>query len=250
MFRLTDAVKQNARAASTPAMKLADGQAGVEELRNRLGLDRAPHVIEGYDISNISGTFAVAGMVCSVDGVPQKSRYRRFRIKTIEDSDDPGMMAEVVRRRFSRLAAEGGRLPDLVLVDGGITQWKAARCELEKLGLGRIAVAGLAKRFEEIYWSEEAPPLALPADSAALKVLQRLRDEAHRFAQAYHLKLRGKLIRESVLDEIPGIGPSKKKALFERFGSVRQIRKAAEEQIASVPGIGYELARAIVNRLK
>lgn len=250
LFFLTATTKQKARVAATPEMKREEGRAGVEQLKALLELEHTPHVIEGYDISNISGTFAVAGMVCSVDGIPQKNRYRRFRIKTVEGSDDPGMMAEVIRRRFSRLAAEGGKFPDLVLVDGGLTQWKAARTELGKLGLERVPAAGLAKRFEEIYWKEEGAPLDLPADSAALKVLQRLRDEAHRFAQAYHLKLRGRRIRDSVLDEIPGVGPSKKKALLERFGSVRQMAKASEEQIASVPGIGYELARAIVEGLR
>lgn len=250
LFLLTATVKQRARVVATPEMKREEGRAGVEDLQKLLELEHTPHVIEGYDISSISGTFAVASMVCSVDGIPQKNRYRRFRIKTVEGSDDPGMMAEVIRRRFSRLVAEGGQTPDLVLVDGGITQWRAARTELGKLGLERVPAAGLAKRFEEIYWRDEGTPLVLPADSAALKVLQRLRDEAHRFAQAYHLKLRGRRIRESVLDEIPGVGPSKKKALLARFGSVRQMAKAPEEQIASVSGIGYELARKIVEGLK
>lgn len=285
LFRLTEATRQKARVASTPEMKKEEGKAGVAELQSLLKMDHPPHIIEGYDISNISGTYAVAGMVCSVAGIPQKQRYRRFRIKTIEGSDDPGMMAEVIRRRFGRLTAEKGELPDLVLVDGGITQLNAARRELDQLGLGRIPAAGLAKRYEEVYppspvpawgsgrdeqcrepegtskgldspasaglrWNASDTPLRLPAESPALKVLQRLRDEAHRFAQAYHLKLRGRLIRDSVLDEVEGIGPAKKRLLLEHFGSVRRLAGATEEQIAVVPGIGYELAREIVSRLK
>jgi excinuclease ABC subunit C len=249
-FLLMATVKQRARVASTPEMKKEEGLAGVAELQRLLNLERPPRLIEGYDIANISGTFSVASMVSAVDGIPQKNRYRRFRIKTVEGIDDPAMMAEVVRRRYSRLAAEGGGWPDLLLVDGGITQLRAARAELGKLGLGHIPVAGLAKRFEEIYWQEEGAPLSLPGNSEALKVLQRLRDEAHRFAQAYHLQLRNKRIKESVLDEIPGIGPNKKRELLRHFGSVRRMARATEEEIAAVPGIGYELAREITHALR
>ena len=196
---LQAAVRQNARVVATPAMKEQDASAGVEALGRVLGLARPPRVIEGFDISNTAGTQSVASMVCCLDGVPYRSRYRRFRIRTVEGIDDPRMMAEVIGRRFRRLLDEGSDAPDLVLVDGGITQLRAARAELAKLGLSGVPVAGLAKRLEEIYWIESRPAIRLPPDSPALKVLQRLRDEAHRFALTYHryLRSRSMTFRES-----------------------------------------------------
>jgi excinuclease ABC subunit C len=250
LFLIQAAVKQKARIAQTPQMKAADGRAGVQELGRMLALERLPHVIEGYDISNISGTYAVGSMVCSVDGLPQGNRYRRFRIRTVEGSNDPAMMAEVIHRRFARLVSEGGQKPDLLLIDGGIAQVGAVRGELRKLDLTGIPVAGLAKRLEEIYWRDGEPPMRLPSDSSALKVLQRLRDEAHRFALSYHLRLRARLIKDSALDEVAGVGERKKQALLEHFGSVRRLRAASEDQIAKAPGIGYKLARAIMDHLK
>lgn len=238
-------VKRRVRISSTPAMKKADGIKGVEELQKFLGLVKVPRVIEAFDISNISGTLAVGSMVCAENGVERRNRYRRFRIRTVEGSDDPAMIAEVVSRRYGRLVAERGRLPDLVLVDGGITQLNAARTELDKLGLNDLFVAGLAKRNEEIFPQGRNIPVLLPENSPALKVLQRLRDEAHRFALAYHHNLRSRRIRESVLDDIEGIGDNRKTALLKQFGSVHRLKKASEDQIASVPGIGYELAREI-----
>ena len=250
LFLIQAAVKQKARIVQTPQMKVEDGKAGMEELGRILLLDRTPRIIEGYDISNISGTYAVGSMVCSIDGMPQGNRYRRFRIKTVEGSNDAAMMAEVIRRRFSRLLDEGGQKPDLLLIDGGMAQVGAVRSELRKLSLDYIPVAGLAKRLEEINWKDDKSPIRLPADSSALKVLQRLRDEAHRFALAYHLRLRSRLIKESALDEVSGIGERKKQALLEHFGSVRRLRVASEDQIAKAPGIGYKLAHAITEHLK
>lgn len=243
------AVRQNARVSSTPEMKRKRAIEGIRELRNVLDLRRIPRTIEAFDVSNISGTYAVASMVCFVDGIPKRSRYRRFRIRTVEGSDDPAMMAEVVRRRFSRLLQEGEPLPDLVLVDGGRTQLGAARSELLKLGQPDLPVAGLAKKLEELHRVTEKRPVRLPADSPGLQVLQRLRDEAHRFAIAYHLRLRGRRIRESALDEIPGVGPSKKAALLKRFGSVSRLAAATEEELGSVPGIGRRLASTILEEL-
>jgi len=242
-------VKRRVRIASTPEMRREDGRNGVEELQKVLGLESVPVVIEAFDISNISGTYAVASMVCSENGISRRNRYRRFRIRTVEGSDDPAMMAEVIARRYGRLLAEKRTLPDLVLVDGGIAQLHAARSELNKLGLKSLPAAGLAKRNEEIFIDGKNVPVVLPQRSPALRVLQRLRDEAHRFALTYHQKLRSRLIRESVLDDVPGIGNGKKRNLLEKFGSVRRLAGATEDQIASVPGIGYELARAIKSKL-
>jgi excinuclease ABC subunit C len=225
-------------------MKQETATNGIQELQQKLGLPTTPHVIEAFDISNISGTFAVASMVCAVDGVPRPNRYRRFRIKTVEGSDDPAMIAEAVRRRITALLRENAPPPDLILLDGGITQLRAARSVLQDLGCETIPTAGLAKRYEEIV-TDDAPPLRLPEDSSGLKVLRRLRDEAHRFAITYHRKVRGRRIRESVLDEIPGIGPKRKQVLLRKFGSVRQMLNAGEAEIAQVSGIGPVLAKEI-----
>ncbi len=245
---LKQAVKERARVRKTADMKQEDAQAGVAELQKTLGLDRAPRVIEACDISNISGTHAVGSLVCAVDGLPHRNRYRMFRIRTVAGSDDPAMMAEVIRRRFSGTLTAKTPPPDLVLVDGGITQLRAARKELDALGLQDLPAAGLAKRFEEIY-REGRAPIRLPAESNALKVLQRIRDEAHRFALTYHRRLRMQRIRDSVLDEIEGVGGKRKQILLSRFGSVRRLRKASEQEIAAVPGVGPALARLITNRL-
>jgi excinuclease ABC subunit C len=184
-------------------------------------------------------------MVCAVDGMPHKNLYRRFRIKSVTGSDDPAMMAEVVRRRYGALRDSGAPMPGLVLVDGGPTQLGAARAELAQLGLIHVPTAGLAKRFEWVYVHPADPPLELERNSPALQVLQRLRDEAHRFALDYHQRLRRRRIRESILDDIPGIGPRKKQVLLKHLGSPRRIEKASEEEIAGVPGIGRETARLI-----
>lgn len=245
LLLLRAAVKKRAHMAGTPELKAREGAAGVQELQRVLGLSRVPRVIEGVDISNISGTFAVAGLVCFENGLPCRRRYRRFRIKTVTGIDDPGMMAEVIRRRFERLTREQDRLPDLVVVDGGLTQLRAARATLAGLGCGDVPCAGLAKRLEELYWDDPGRPLRLERDSRALRVLRALRDEAHRFALTYHRRLRRRRIQDSILDEIAGIGPKRKQLLLQRFGSVRRLQHAKESEIASVPGIGPELARTI-----
>ncbi|MCE9615796.1 MAG: excinuclease ABC subunit UvrC [Lentisphaerae bacterium] len=250
LLRLQAVVKQNARVASTPERQHAQGEAGVQDLQRVLGLPRPPRVIEGFDISNIVGTLAVASMVCAVDGLPQPNRYRRFRIKTVVGSDDPRMMREVVLRRYARLKAEEAPLPDLVLVDGGLTQLRAAREALAELGLSALPTAGLAKRLEEIYWVDGEAPLFLPRESPALRMLQRLRDEAHRFALTYHRALRNRRIRESALDEIEGIGPKRKQQLLQHFGSIRRLLKAGEAELAAVPGVGPEMAKLIIATLR
>lgn len=252
LLLLRKAMKERSKAKKTRATKEIEAELGVHQLKLALKLKSAPKVIECFDISNISGTLAVASMVCSVNGVPTPQRYRRFRIKTVEGADDPAMMAEAVGRRYGRLQREKQPMPDLVLVDGGITQLRAARRVLDGLGLPHLPLAGLAKQYEEVVWDIEnkQPPLRLPRDSDALIVLTNLRDEAHRFAITYHRTLRNQRIRESVLDEIDGIGAAKKKMLLEYFGSVARLKKATIEQIAEAPGIGLKTAALIKSELQ
>jgi excinuclease ABC subunit C len=218
------------------------------ELGAALGLPKPPQRIEGFDISNISDTFAVASMVSFKNGRPDRANYRRFRMKTVVGQDDFACMAETVRRRYTRLKkeTEGGskwsNVPDLILIDGGKGQLNAALEELNKLNLGHIAVIGLAKEFEEIYRPGESEPLRLSHDTGALKLLQRVRDESHRFANTYNAQLRLKKISESLLDEFPGIGGQRKAALLKKFGSVHRLRLASAEEIAKVPGFGGKAA--------
>ncbi|MBK8000304.1 MAG: excinuclease ABC subunit UvrC [Verrucomicrobia bacterium] len=256
-----------------------DPQRDLEELGRALGLNAAPQRIEGFDISNISGTFAVASMVSFKNGRPDRANYRRFKMKTVVGQDDFACMAETIRRRYSRLLREqtgdvpgdddeAGKpiveelraliakpreapkepntgapsLPDLILIDGGKGQLNAACAELAKLGLSRVAVIGLAKEFEEIYRPGESQPLRLSHDTGALKLLQRVRDESHRVANSYNAQLRIKRISESILDEFPGIGDQRKAALLKKFGSVQRLRTATLEQIAEVPGFGGKAA--------
>jgi excinuclease ABC subunit C len=248
---LHQAVKEKAKVRKTAAMQADEARRGLQELREQLRLPTEPRVIECFDISNISGTSSVAGMVCAVDGAPYPKRYRRFRIKTVEGADDPRSMAEVVHRRYARLLREEKPLPDLVMVDGGITQLRAAKAELVHLGLGGLPVVGLAKRYEEIVWDHEhnSGNLVLPRHSASLAVITRLRDEAHRFAVTYHRELRRQRIKESVLDEIPGIGRTKKEMLLKHFGSIVRLSRATVEQIAEAPGIGMKTAESIRSEL-
>ena len=214
-------------------------------LAQALNLAAPPGRIEGFDISNISGTFMVASMVSFLDGKPDRARYRRFRMKSVVAQDDFACMAETVRRRYSRLKRESRPMPDLILIDGGKGQLGMACRELAKLGLEHVPVIGLAKEFEEIYQPGERTPLRLGLDSGALKLLQRVRDESHRFANTYNAELRLKKISESILDELPGIGSSRKAALLKKFGSVQQLRKASLEDIQQVPGFGKNSAEAL-----
>ncbi|HYV26685.1 MAG TPA: excinuclease ABC subunit UvrC [Candidatus Eisenbacteria bacterium] len=230
----------------------------LEELAQLLGLPKPPERIEGFDISNISGTFAVASMVSFRHGRPDRSNYRRFRMKTVEGQNDFAAMAETVRRRYTRLLHEGEasaepgpakagtpnrpNLPNLILIDGGKGQLNAACAELAMLGLSQVPVIGLAKEFEEIYKPNQSEPIRLSHDTGALKLLQRIRDESHRFANTYNAQLRIKKISESILDEFPGIGQRRKAALLKKFGSVQRLRTATLEQIAAVPGFGGKAA--------
>ena len=245
-FALMEMVKQRHRISSTPEIHAAEARAGLHELQAAIGLTELPTWIECFDISNLFGTNSVASMVVAVDGIPDGRFYRRFRIKTIEGADDPRSMAEVVGRRYSRLLEEGKPLPKLLVVDGGITQLRAARRVLSDLGITTMPSVGLAERHEEVVLDDGRPNLVLPRDSAGLYVLTRLRDEAHRFAITYHRRLRNRLIRESALDEIPGIGPARKIQLLKRFGSVARIARATTEELMALPGIDAVLADAIL----
>jgi excinuclease ABC subunit C len=280
-----------------------DSEKDLAELGEVLGLAGPPQRIEGFDISNISGTFAVASLVSFRNGRPDRANYRRFRIKSVEGQDDFASIAEVVRRRYTRVlneskerekqadgdggeavpaelqqlvddvsaAAKGSKrtsvnadaaasdlrehrapgalrkrvapaFPDLILIDGGKGQLKAACEELEKLGLSHIPIIGLAKEFEEIYRPGQKEPLRLSHESGALKLLQRVRDESHRLANTYNAQLRLRRISESLLDEFPNIGERRKAALLKKFGSIQRIRAATVEQIAEVSGFGGKAA--------
>ena len=265
-----------------------DPMAEVQALADALQLSRVPLMMECFDISNISTTHVVASMVCFRNGVPDKDNYRRYRIRTVEGQDDFASMAEVVRRRYSRVLLEAResspeiaefsqenpveamdrfdsgasfqlanrlnaqvenlrhiRLPDLIIVDGGKGQLSSACRELQRLGLHDLPVIGLAKEFEEIYQPGREMPLQLPVDSGALHLLQRIRDEAHRFANTYHQLLMKKRIAESILDDCPGVSQNRKNLLLRKFGSVPRLRKAKVEEIAATEGIGSKLAEEV-----
>jgi excinuclease ABC subunit C len=207
-----------------------------------LDLPSPPLRIEGFDISNISGTFAVASLVSFKNGRPDRANYRRFKIKTVTGQDDFASIAEVVHRRYSRIKREAKPMPDLILIDGGKGQLGMACAELAKLGLETIPVIGLAKEFEEIYLPKKSLPLRLGLDHPAVKLLQRIRDECHRVANSYNAQLRLKKISESVLDDFPGIGEQRKKALLKKFGSVQRLKMATVEQLAEVSGFGGKAA--------
>jgi excinuclease ABC subunit C len=234
----------------------------LSELGAVLGLEQAPLRIECYDISNLGPTDKVGSMVVFEDGLPKRSDYRRFQIKGVAGQDDFASMEEMLRRRFARLRAEaevpedGGRRPRrfayppaLVVVDGGRGQLAVATKVLADAGL-RIPAIGLAKRLEEVYFPDRPDPLLVPRGSESLFVLQHLRDEAHRFAITYHRQTRAKRALASPLDDVPGIGPARKRALMKRFGSLARLARAEPEDIAATPGIGRELAAAIHARLR
>lgn len=231
------------RFASIPS---ASGEEAVKDLQDALKISISPRLVEAFDISNLGGTMAVASMVCFVDGRPARERYRRFRIRTVEGSDDFAMMKEVVSRCYRRRLDEQRPLPDLIMIDGGKGQLSSAIAALVEMGCPPLPVIGLAKKHEEIFVPGHAEPILLDHSRPALRLLQAVRDEAHRFAVGYHRALRQKLIQESLLDEITGIGSTRKKSLLKEFGSLRELRKATAEEIAKrVPGIGLNFAEVI-----
>jgi excinuclease ABC subunit C len=242
----------------------ADSSKHVEalaELQQALALPSPPARIECYDISNIQGTFTVGSMVVFVQGAPSKQDYRRFRVRSVQGADDFASMGEVLYRRFSHAQEQMGKQgsvkaanrwamrPDLVIVDGGLGQLNVALETLRGQGVGDIPVVGLAKQHEEIYIPGRDAPLTLPPASQGLYLLQRIRDEAHRFAVEYHRKLRDAQSTRSLLDEIPGIGPKRRKALLERFGSLDGIRQATVEELAAVEGMTRAAAEQLAEYL-
>ena len=244
----------------------------LEELREELALPEVPHRIECYDNSNTQGASPVSSMVVFLDGQPAPRQYRKFRIKTVEGADDFATMQEVLRRRFKRaakrieqqrLAGEGAGdapadngdspppdddgwdLPDLVIVDGGKGQLRAAVEVMRELGVYDIPTVGLAKRHEELFAPDEEAAIVLPRGSEALYLVQRVRDEAHRFAITYHRQVRRKAATASVLDSVPGVGPKKKRALLRKFGSLKAVREAGVDEIASTAGYTRSLAEKV-----
>lgn len=226
--------------------------AALEEIKEALNLPHPPNRIEGYDISDIQGAAAVGSMVVFDKGKARPAHYRRFKIKSVSGVDDYAMLAEVLKRRFKRADAASGTwaiMPDLVLIDGGKGQLSAALAAMREMGADSIPAAGLAKENEELFIPRQSKPIVLPPSSPGLQLLQRLRDEAHRFALSYHHKVRRRQTFASALDSVPGIGAKRKKALLRRFGSVKAIREASAEELASVSGITKSLVQKIKENL-
>ncbi|HXO25680.1 MAG TPA: excinuclease ABC subunit UvrC, partial [Streptosporangiaceae bacterium] len=271
------------------ASDLTTRSKALAEIQEALGLDDAPLRIECYDVSNLQGTHIVASMVVFEDGLARKSEYRRFSIKGYDGTDDISAIREVITRRFRRYLAEReetGELdllgdpeaeedqdpdldqiplsertvvtpkpkfaypPNLVVVDGGAGQVAAAAAALAELGIDDVAVCGLAKRMEEVWLPDEEYPVILSRTSEGIYLLQRVRDEAHRFAITYHRAKRGKAMTVSALDAVPGLGPARRAALLKKFGSVKALTAASAEEIASVPGIGPRLAETVAGALR
>ena len=229
----------------------------LQELQEALELKEPPLRIECYDISTLQGTDNVASMVVMEDGLPRKSEYRRFKIRWQQGQDDFAAMHEVITRRFRKLQEEEAQpisertfsyRPNLVIIDGGKGQLAAARRALDELGEHDVELCSLAKRFEELYLPDRADPVALPRGSEALYLVQRVRDEAHRFAVSYHRTLRGKRMTSSALDDLQGVGPARRKALLKHFGSVKRMREATVEEFQEVAGISGTLARRIYDQ--
>lgn len=285
---LLETVERNAKEAFTQyklrrAGDLTARSAALQELQDALSLDSAPLRVECVDVSHVQGSDVVASLVVFEDGVPRKSEYRRFAISEGAEGGDVASVSEVVRRRFARYLKESGATPqgvepdatvvaedgsstpgidpetgrprkfayppNLLVIDGGAAQANAASDALTELGVTDVAVIGLAKRLEEVWLPADPDPVILPRTSEALYLLQRVRDEAHRFAIAYHRKKRSKRLTDSTLDSVPGLGQTKKKALLKHFGSLRRIRQASVDEISAVPGFGKHTAEAVHSTL-
>lgn len=264
---LLDTVKRNAHQALVQFLSKRANDAAVsgkalEDLASALGMEELPLRIECFDISNIQGTSVVASMVVFEDGQSKKSEYRRFGIDDKEKFDDTRAMHHVITRRFKRYLAEkdldlteielsGGEKPkfayppQLVIVDGGRGQVNAAAKAFAELGINDITLVGLAKRLEEIWFPHQSYPIILPRHSEALYLVQRIRDEAHRFAITFHRSKRSKLMLESLLDEIPSLGEVRRQALLDKFGSVAALKKSSPQEISNIPGIGMKTAELI-----
>ena len=222
----------------------------IGELKDIIGIKGTLETIEAFDISNIMGKEAVGSVIVFHKGKPKKSAYKRFRIRTVDTIDDYAMTREVLRRRFTRIVAEGLKLPDLVLIDGGRGHLGVALDELDKLGLAEVPVISIAKEFEYLYVKGSPKPVILPKESKALNLLRRIRDEAHRFAITYHKKLHSRKMKESELDAIDGVGPKKKKMLLKFFGSVATVKAAGIDELTGVEGIDEKTARSIIEYFK
>jgi len=271
-LEILSTVARNARYALIQSVNKRSADSAVSgkaliEVQEALSLERPPLRIECFDISNISGTSVVASMVVFEDGVAKKSEYRRFIIDTSTAWDDTRAIHQVLTRRLKRLTDErdvdpvevleqGGMQkkfaysPELIVVDGGAPQVAAAARALDEAGMKDIALCGLAKRLEEVWLPNQDDPLILPRTSEGLYLLQRVRDEAHRFAITFHRSRRSAVMLESVLDEIPQLGQVRRAALLKRFGSVAAIRRATVKEIAEVPGIGTRIAEVILSNLE
>ncbi|NDK30365.1 excinuclease ABC subunit UvrC [Nesterenkonia haasae] len=263
---LLDTVQENAEQAlslhkARRSSDITTRSAALRELQEQLGLQEPLLRIECFDVSHTGGTNVVASMVVLEDGLPKKKDYRRFSIRGEAARDDTSAMYDVLTRRFTKYLQESADLdvddpgkfaypPTLVVVDGGQPQVTAARRALDDLGLTDMPVVGLAKRLEEVWVSDDTFPLVLPRTSEALYMLQRIRDEAHRFAIAYHRTTRSKKMTASALDDVPGLGPKRRAAVVAHFGSVANLTRATPEEIAEVPGLGLETAMKILEHLR
>jgi excinuclease ABC subunit C len=272
--RLVEMVSENARLVLAERQERASArqrhnEAGLRQLKEVLRLVDQPQRIEAYDVSNFQGSDTVASMVVLQDGEPVPADYRRFRIRGVQGPDDFAAMREVVQRRFqralreqrelaelepavredARAKAKFAHLPDLVLIDGGRGQLNAAVSVLRELGLGDLPAVGLAERLEEIYMQGQSDPLRLREDSPGIHLLQRARDEAHRFALGYHRQLRDRRTQASSLDAIEGVGPARKRALIKHFGSVKGVREASLAELQAVPGLPQVVAQRIYEQL-
>lgn len=242
VFSLEKTLIKSRKFARDPLVSDSRAQA-MQVLQGALDLPRMPERIECFDISHISGTFVVASMVSFAEGRPDKNNYRRFKIKSFIGNDDYRAMEEVVGRRYRRLAEEGRAFPDLIVIDGGKGQVTAALKAFLALDLPLPPLVGLAKKEETVVFPDEREPLKLPERDPGLRLLQRVRDEAHRFANTFNADLRSRLLRESVLDDFPGLGKVRRGALLEHFRSIDRLRQASPDEIAEVRGIGPGMAR-------
>ncbi len=246
MNMVADNASKGLRLAKAKQVNLEAIASGLQELKDILRLPQIPLRIEAYDVSNIQGTLAVASMAVLERGLPSPPQYRRFRIKTVAGADDYAMIQEVLKRRLKRSATSEGNwavIPDLILIDGGKGQLNAALEAMKEIEAASIPVVSLAKENEEVFIADESKPVGIAKNSSALHLLQRARDEAHRFAISYHRRLRRTAGMASVLDDISGIGPRRKKALLKRFISIEAIREASLEELSQTEGITLALAR-------
>ncbi|HET7449853.1 MAG TPA: excinuclease ABC subunit UvrC [Gaiellaceae bacterium] len=261
--RLQELAQQNAKLALDSETFVAETKRArrlesLEELREALNLESLPIRIECFDISNIQGQEIVGSMVVFQDAVAKRSHYRKFTVRRLDGQDDFGAMREVISRRFSRLGADVGSdewnesfatTPNLVVIDGGKGQLSAALAAMQELELPRVAVISLAKRIEEVFVPGRSEPVLLPRESPALQLLQRVRDEAHRFAITFHRQRRDVAARASMFDQLDGVGPVRRRALLQHFGSAERVVEATQEELEGVPGVPAKTARRIYAQL-